>query len=185
MKCYSQAPDVDSCIEKIKAEFHVELKIVTVVALFVFDDESSEPVLKHQGYPAGAVVSITPLKERCLGIADALIVVDRAGWVAMSQRQREALVDHELTHLTVATDKETGAPLCDARGRPKVVMRMHDHQFGWFDEIAEQHGENSPEVRQARSFVDSCRQLYLEFAPPTAVSRVSYIGDRAKTGVDA
>lgn len=165
MKTYSQAPDADSCIEKIQATFHKELRDVTVAALFVFDHESSVPVLKHQGYPAGAVVRITSLKDRALGIADAQIVIDRAGWLALSQRQRDALIDHELTHLTRKVDKETGEQIVDILERPKLVMRHHDHQHGWFDEIAQRHGEASPEVRQARRLIESSGQLYFDFEP--------------------
>lgn len=169
MKIYSQAPDVTGCIEKIQAAHHEGLEGVTVSALFVFDDESSVSVLKHQGYPAGAVVRITPLKDRALGMADATIVVDRSGWLALSARQRDALIDHELTHLEVKTDEEEGAkdpvPVFDGLGRPKLLMRKHDHQFGWFDEVAQRHGEASPEVRQARALMESSGQLYFDFEP--------------------
>lgn len=168
-KTFSQAPDVSNLIEHVQAEYHEDLGDVTVAALFAFDSESSLPVLKHQGYGAGAVVRITPLKDRALGMADATIVVDRAGWLALSQRQRVALLDHELTHLTVKTEEEEGAkdpvPVYDALGRPKLLMRKHDHQFGWFDEVAQRHGEASPEVRQARVLMESSGQLYFDFEP--------------------
>jgi hypothetical protein len=170
MKTYSQAPDASDCIEKIQSAHHEHLEDVTVSALFVFDTESSDPVLKHQGYPAGAVVRITPLKDRAVGIADATIVIDRAGWLALSQRQRDALIDHELTHLTRVTDKESGDPVFDALDRPKLAMRRHDHQFGWFDEVAQRHGEASPEVRQARHLMESSGQLYFDFEPRAEMS---------------
>lgn len=169
MKTYSQAPDVSSAIEKIQLEHHDGLEGVSVAGLFAFDSESSEPVLKHQGYAAGAVVRITPLKDRALGVADATIVVDRAGWLALSQRQRNALIDHELTHLQRKLDKDSGDPLCDVLDRPKLGMRKHDHQFGWFDEVAQRHGEASPEVRQARVLMESSGQLYFDFEPRAAV----------------
>lgn len=165
MKTYSAAPDAASCIEKIRAAHHADLEGITVSALFVFDDESGDGVLKHQGYDAGAVVRITPLRDRAAGMADAQIVIDRSNWLTLSQPQRDALIDHELTHLTRAVDKETGEPLCDAIDRPKLKMRKHDHQFGWFDQVAERHGEASPEVIQARALMDSSRQLYFDFVP--------------------
>jgi hypothetical protein len=180
MKSYSLAPDADDCIEKIRAAHHEALEGVTVSALFAFDDESSDPVLKHQGYPAGAVVRVTPARDRALGVADATIVVDRAGWLALSQRQRDALIDHELTHVTRALDKESGGPLFDALNRPKLTLRKHDHQFGWFDEVAQRHGEASPEVRQARALMESSGQLYFDFAP-----RVPPPSTRAKRSVAA
>lgn len=169
MKTYSQAPDVSNTIEHCQEEYHEDLEGVTIAGLFAFDTESSLPVLNHQGYPAGAIVRITPLKDRALGMADATIVVDRAGWLALSARQRNALIDHELTHLEVKTEEEEGAkdpvPVYDALGRPKLVMRKHDHQFGWFDEVAKRHGEASPEVRQARVLMEKSGQLYFDFEP--------------------
>lgn len=165
MKTYSAAPDADSCVAKVRAAHHDELDGVTVMALFAFDSESGDPVLKHQGYAAGAVCRITPLRDRAAGMTDASIVIDRATWLTLSQRQREALVDHELTHLTRALDEETEKPLFDALDRPKLKMRRHDHQFGWFDEVAERHGEASPEVMQARALMESSKQLYFDFEP--------------------
>jgi hypothetical protein len=180
MKTYSPAPDAALCVEKIQTSYHEDLEGVTVAALFVFDDESSESVLKHQGYPAGAVVRITPIKDRALGLADATIVIDRAGWLTLWARQRAALIDHELTHLVRKLDKETGELLTDAQDRPKLGMQRHDHQFGWFDRVAQRHGEASAEVRQARHLVESSGQLYFDFEPhpPAAPKRQRKVVDR-------
>lgn len=168
MKTFSAAPDVEGTIEKIRELHHEDLEGVTISGLFTFDTESSLPVLKHQGYPAGAMVRITPLKDRALGMSDATIVVDRAGWLALSQRQRDALIDHELTHLEVKSDEEGDDDpviVFDALGRPKLLMRKHDHQFGWFDEVAQRHKQASPEVRQARALMEQSGQLYFDFEP--------------------
>lgn len=174
MKTYSPAPDADNCIGSVRDDYHDELAGVTVSALFVFDTESTTAVLKHQGYPALAVVRITPIRDRALQIADATIVVDRSGWLTLSQRQRDALIDHELTHLRRVVDKETGHPVFDVLDRPKLAMRRHDHQFGWFDEIAQRHGEASPEVRQAQTLMESSGQLYFDFSRRGKPQRVEY-----------
>lgn len=179
MKTYSaSSADLDGHIERMKVEHHTDLEGVTVSALFVFDDESSESVLKHQGYPAAAVVSITPVKQRALGMADAVIVIDRPSWQMMGASQRNALIDHELTHLTrviaEATDEEPKHPKCDSIGRPKLAIRQHDHQLGWFDEIARRHGEASCEVRQAQHLLQSTKQLYFDFTlSPTPAQRTA------------
>lgn len=169
MKTYSAAStDLDGHIERMKAEHHADLEGVTVSALFVYDDESSDQVLKHQGYPAAAVVSITPVKQRALGISDAVIVVDRSAWQMMGASQRDALIDHELTHLerviAEATEEEPEHPKTDSIGRPKLTIRRHDHQLGWFDDIARRHGTASLEVRQAQALLESTKQLYFDFA---------------------
>jgi hypothetical protein len=165
MKTYSPAPDVDSCISLMLDDYHTELEGVRVSALFVFDTEVSDCVLKHQGYPAQAVARIVPTRDRALGMADANIIVDRSNWLTLSQRQRDALVDHELTHLTRVLDDETGRPLCDVLDRPKLSMRRHDFQAGWFHEIAQRHGDASQEVRSAKQLMAGAGQLYFDFGP--------------------
>lgn len=165
MKTYSEAStDVISAIGRMAAEYHDELVQVTVGALFVFDDDDSLPCLKHQGYPAAAMVRITPIRDRALGVADAIITVDRATWQTLSAPQKNALIDHELEHLELVIDDETGKPKYDALERPKLRMRRHDHQLGWFAEVARRHGEASCEVRQARQLIESTGQLYFDFA---------------------
>jgi hypothetical protein len=50
MKTYSAAStDLEGHIQRMRDAHHSELEGVTVSALFVFDDESSEFLLKHQG----------------------------------------------------------------------------------------------------------------------------------------
>lgn len=175
MKSYSNASsDLERTLERMKSEYHADLDGVTVSALFVFDDDADNDaaVLKHQGYPAAAVVSITPVKQRALGIADAVIVVDRNQWNVLSARQRDALMDHELTHLMRVIDEEDGKPRFDAIDRPKLAIRRHDHQLGWFDEVARRHADASPEMRQAKQLLESTQQLYFDFgATPPATSK--------------
>ncbi len=165
MKTYSAASDdALSTIDRMRKAHHEELDDVTVAALFIFDDEeSSEQVLTHGGYPAAATVKITNLRDRALGVADAVIVIDRAYWVSITAAERDALMDHELYHLERAREEESGTPKIDAIGRPKLEMRKHDRQFGWFDEIARRHGPNSGEVKQASSLLAETEQLYFDF----------------------
>lgn len=170
MKTYSAASeDVTGAIARMHSQFHPEIEAVTVGALFVFDEEHGDQVLKHQGYGAAAVVSITPTKQRALGIADAVIIVDRATWLTLSAPQRDALIDHELEHLDRVISKDTedspAAPAFDSLGRPKLAMRRHDHQFGWFDDVARRHGDASCEMRQAKHLVAMTAQLYFDFPP--------------------
>ena len=164
MKTYSEAStDLTATVDRMAAEYHDELIQATVGALFVFDTEESLPCLKHQGYPAAAVVRITPIRDRALGIPDAIITVDRATWQTLSAVQKDALIDHELEHLELVLDDETGKPKYDALERPKLRMRRHDTQLGWFAEVARRHGEASCEVRQARQLIEATGQLYFNF----------------------
>lgn len=153
-KTYSTVSDeVTRIIENMRSEYHLELIGITIAALFVYDLEASEPVLTHGGYPAQAVVRLTPVRDRALGVADAVIVLDRSNWLTLTAPQRDALIDHELHHLELVVNEETGTPQWDAVDRPKLAIRKHDHQFGWFDAVAERHGDASPEVRQAKQLI--------------------------------
>jgi len=67
-------------------------------------------------------------------MADATIVVDRAGCSHSRQRQRVALLDHELTQPSRSrTDEEEGArsrcPAVRCGGAPELLMRKHDHNL--------------------------------------------------------
>ncbi len=182
MKSFSQASDdVLRTIERVRAEYHDELEGVTVSALFVYHLDSSEPVLKHGGYPAQAICRITPVRDRALGVADAVIVIDRSNWLSLSQKQRLALLDHEFYHLQRDIDEETELPKFDAVDRPKLKMRRHDRQLGWFDVVAQRHGKDSAEVRQATDLIESAGQLYFEFgkAPAPRKSHKSQAEGRA------
>jgi Ftsk gamma domain/Putative phage metallopeptidase len=171
MKTYSKAStDVLTHIANMQSHFHPKLKDVTVDALFAFDEEHSGSVLKHQGYSAAAVVSITPLKGRALGTADAVIVVDRATWIDLKAPQRDALIDHELNHLYWDVDNE-GRPKSDGLGRPKLGMRRHDLQIGFFTDILERHGDASFEARQARNMLVVVSQARFDFDGTSSVNR--------------
>lgn len=151
MTTYDTAPqEVLDLIQNIMEQYHEELNEagVTVDAMFAYNEKGDHAV-KHGGYPALAYIKITSLKNRIKGMMDAEITIDGEAYKAMTEPQRIALIDHELHHLMVARDKEENIKLDDAN-RPKLKIRKHDYQMGWFRDIAIRHKENSPEVYQAR-----------------------------------
>ena len=77
----------------------------------------------------------------------------------MDEEQILALMDHEVTHIQVRENKD-GEILFDDLGRPKIDLRKHDHEFGWFDEVAQRWGESSMEVKQAKQLVNQIRESY-------------------------
>jgi hypothetical protein len=48
----------------------------------------------------------------------------------------------------------------DDLGRPKLRMRKHDINFGWFNQVAKRHGSASQERIQARMILDEAGQFY-------------------------
>jgi hypothetical protein len=138
----------------------VRVDVLTIAS----DDESNEePVLKLHGYPCAAVVKILGPKDRAKGLGDAEIVIDEIQWNALPRATQAALLHHELYHLELVRNG-SGKVKLDEYRRPKLKMRLHDRQFGWFDEVARIHGTASMEVRQASALVLSGKQLYFAFA---------------------
>ncbi len=150
----------------IMAEHHKDLDIakVSLDLIFAYAGENNAgeklgPALKHGGYEAIAIVKIVPLLNRVMGRADAQILLDGDKWPDLHEDQQAAVMDHELQHLVVAKDVE-GAVITDSYGRPKLKMRLHDRQFGWFDAIAQRHREASQEVVQAAQLYQQAGQYY-------------------------
>lgn len=137
---------------------------VTFDVLMAFaerDEETGEkvgPALMHQGYPANGIAKITGLEDRAKGLADCSITLDGDAWADMSTLQQKALLDHEIMHFAVKI--KDGAVVHDSHGRPKLRMRKHSYQFGWFTAIAEKYGEASGECQQAQQIWDKAGQAF-------------------------
>lgn len=141
--------------ELAEAELKVDMLIVR--APRDADGNPTGPALQAKsGFPAAACISVTKLKERVLGRGDCEIQIDGDRYRNWDESRLIAILDHELEHL-----EYTGN--VDDCGRPKLRLRPHDVEFGWFDSVARRHGDNSVEVVQAKQFFGArpLRQLYL------------------------
>lgn len=154
-------------------KFHPDLKKIEakIDLLFVATDADG-PALTLHGYACAAVVRIIGKRDRAAGRGDAEIIFDREGYEDMTDAQRDALIDHELYHLLPAKDKNQKFK-SDDQGRPVLKMRKHDREYGWFDEIARRHGDNSCEIRQARALVATSGQLYFHFGRSEKLAEVA------------
>src|SRR4051812_45872101 len=168
MKVYDQCPpSVHDRVNAMVAKYHQELQVAEVAFDLLFiarsdDDESTEPVLKLHGYPCMAVARIVPSKERAKGCGDAEIVIDRDRYTNLPPEKQDALLDHELQHFEVQRDNDGGIKT-DDQHRPKLGMRHHDYDFGWFECIARRHGPASIEVQQAEIIHSECGQIFFPF----------------------
>lgn len=159
MPRYEKAPAlVGQIVERMMDRYHPQLRDakVTVAQLMAFpitdeNGDSKGPALKYQGYQATAVIKIIGLKERTDGRCDAELVIDGDNWDVLTDAQRDAIVDHELEHLELKYDKD-GCLVRDDLDRPKLVIRKHDHQFGWFDAVVRRHGRDALEFKQLDEF---------------------------------
>jgi hypothetical protein len=171
MPIYEAAPGevrvvCDQMLEKYHGELHdAEVTIDLLFASPKADDGDINPeshAIKHHGYPAMAVVKVNAYKLRVQSHADAEMIIDKQRWEELSDEQREALIDHELEHLELKTDKD-GNLLRDDLDRPKLRTRLHDHQYGWFNSVARRHGKASLEVQQFNHLLEQQKQMWLTF----------------------
>lgn len=167
--CKPEAQTVHELTQAVR-QWHEELEKIglTFSVLMVHEtknldaDEILIPALKHHGIAAYAKVRAMPLSLRAHGLGDVELLIDGDRWKRIGVSTRYAILDHELTHVDLVHD-DHGRLQRDDCGRPKVTMRQHDFQVGWFFEIAERHKRASVEVQQAHQLRDLAGQSLFDF----------------------
>ena len=170
------APGSDELVEQVEAvaaEYHKRLVdaglAIDVLEVRPKTDEAGFPIeeraLKVSGYPCYATIQILGPKDRGAGRGDVLLCIDAYQWPELSEATQVSILDHELTHLELVTDSE-GTVKLDDYERPKLKIRLHDWQCGWFADVAKRHGVASIECQQAHDLVTERP----EFLPGISVS---------------
>lgn len=167
--------DVGEVADELIRKFHTELiikgKPVEIDYLFAQlepDSNGDRPTgaaVKLHGIACYAKVKIVSAKDRAIGRKDAEVVIDKDQWEKMPAGKRRALLDHELEHLEVKRDS-AGFMVLDAYERPRLRLRHHDWDLGWFNSIAERHNQFSIEVQQARRLANESGKLYFQAELP-------------------
>lgn len=166
MSTYQQADkEIYDLAEEILSEFPTHKPIVDagvkidIVVAYGTQDENGEIMsnaLNHHGNKALGICRILKLKDRAMGRGDAEISLDGDWWRTADIYEQRALLDHELHHIAIKGDE----PETDDLGRPKLRLRKHDTDIGWFGIVAERHGEHSMERKQAKQIADAYGQFY-------------------------
>jgi Putative phage metallopeptidase len=153
----------------------VELKLDLVFAFADTDEKGRilNDALTKNGIKALGITRSIPLKDRALGRGDAEIALDGDWWKTASGDEQAALLDHELHHIAVKTDK-AGNIKYDDLNRPLIKLRKHDIEWGAFKVIAERHGSASQERQQAKAIMDRFGQWMWPGIAPTV--ELSYNG---------
>lgn len=168
MSTYRKAPELEPIAQPLLDKYYREVLDVKTRIDFLFaygpvndDGETTGPAIKHHGVQAIGLCRIIGQRDRAKGMGDIEVTVDGDWWQTASIDQQVALLDHELNHIQLKRD-QAGCIVFDDLGRPKIKMRQHDHDYGWFDVIAKRHGTASVEVRQARALREHCGQFYFD-----------------------
>jgi hypothetical protein len=138
-------------VDQAIGEWHKLLKDEGVQLGVLMAINGDGPAVKHGGYPAMATIRVVPLKDRVTKEYDAELLIDEKEWNQLKPEHRLALCDHELTHLELATEKESGEVKRDDLGRPKLKTRKGDWNGGdGFAEVVERHGDFAVEFLNAQ-----------------------------------
>jgi|CXWL01.1.fsa_nt_gi hypothetical protein len=128
------------------------------------DAEPKRPIRVH-GCPALARVRRLNVRDRLLTGKTITIEVDQAAWNKLTERERVALLDHELTHV-VAQEIRDGVFAQHDDEHPEVKLRPDDYTINGFFEVGRRHGRDSGEVRSLEQVLGQCDdkgQLWLPF----------------------
>jgi hypothetical protein len=167
--------DVTEMLQNVMVAFHPELvEADTKVGCLMAENPDGDPV-KHGGYPALAAIKVVTLRDRVSKGYDAEMVIDRHEWDQMTDEHREALLDHELSHLVrvpnTKDEREDGELdwKVDDLGRPKLKLRPGDWSAGdGFKAVVARHGRFAAEylnIQKAKAMADAARD---EGAAPPA-----------------
>lgn len=169
MSKFQRCPkEVNALAAEILCEFETHQPLldarVNIDYVFAFadvDETTGQPTgnaLSHNGCKALGICRKIALKDRALGRADAEISLDGDWWNEANEKERRALLDHELHHIMVKMDKR--GLVRDDLGRPVIVLRKHDYEFGWFKCIAARHEDRSMERMQATQMMSDAGQYF-------------------------
>lgn len=159
---YTKADSVTyEILSELISEKHQDLHTagVSIDMLFAYAPENdagerTSTALKLHGYACNAITRIVNLRNRVMGRGDAEIELDGDIWPELTDRQRLAILDHELSHLVVSRNVQ-GEMILDSHSRPKLKMVLHDYHIGGFSEVAKRWGIDSSEISQIRAVMSS------------------------------
>lgn len=158
-KVYRQA-------DAVLREHHGRLATALVTIDFIFahapvDEKgfTTGPAIKWHGHAAAGLCKILSVKDRAMGRGDAEIILDGDKWNDWDEEKQNALIDHELTHIELCVN-QMGILKRDDLDRPKLRMRKHDWEFGFFAEVARRHGHHSFECANAKTLMDADGQFF-------------------------
>jgi len=148
---YFPAPDIIAVMVNQRMESHKPLMHhhgVRIGILFAQNDKG--PAVKLHGAACNATIRIISHKDRVTKRYDAELVIDERNWDGFSDRQRQALIAHELEHLELVQkidpDTKVKRVQYDEGGRPKLKLRPGDWDVGdGFASVVAEFGKDAVE----------------------------------------
>lgn len=128
-----ERPDLYDMLRDLVVQHHDEIAEASIVLAWCYgwnSDVDGRLVL-------GKCKKVTELDHRLHG-RDFVIILNADAWKELDDRQRRALIDHELCHAAPSLDPDTGDQKEDDSGRKLWRLRKHDIEE--FSSIVERYG---------------------------------------------
>ncbi len=157
MKSYEDAgSDNLALLRRVMMKHHTDLDRakINVLLVFVSTDNDSPPLTKS-GHPCAAICKVLSDHDRFTSHGmDAVIDVDAAHWQELTDKQRFALLDHELSHVVLATDSEG---LTRRREDASVIAKLNpdDYMMTGFYAVIKRHGSDAVEAMTLKAVVNA------------------------------
>ncbi len=146
-------PAINDLVLQVMESYHPQLLdeklrvATTVVRRFEgADNDEAAPALKHHGAQANAVIRKVTTRRRVLVQHDVELELDGLVWDGLKPDSRVALLDHELNHVVLVTDK-SDRPVRDDLGNLKIRLRPDEVTFTGFFAVIARHGKAAIEAQ--------------------------------------
>ena len=133
---------------------------VNVIMFFKYgkrdrDGVLKKPALVKNGVPCAAQIRVISPFNRQTDNYDVKIIIDGDNWRDLTKEEKIAIIDHELTHLSIVRDRE-GEPVMINEESDKVKLKLirDDIQMWGFNDIMIRHGANSQELQILQHLVN-------------------------------
>lgn len=165
-------PDIDRLVADVLDQHHPELAEASVkVKTLLVTNPAGGPALRWHGTAAAARIRRCNERDRFLVGADLIIELDAESWAGYSPATHAAVLDHELEHVVVLTDR-AGKLKLHPDGRPKLGLRDHDWLLGGFNSIVDRHGPAALEAVALETVVKQGQGYFPWALRPVARTRL-------------
>ena len=146
---FSVADDeIQGRLRQVLGRHHPLLVKYDVAVLAIGAENYKTDALTSGGFPCTATARVVPDRDHCTKRHQAEITIDLMRWATLTPSQKDALLDHELCHIDLDYDDDSGKPKRDSLRRVRVKLRKADFQpSDGFLEVIERHGKDAPEWR--------------------------------------
>lgn len=131
-----------SLLAKVREKWHQEISDAHIALAFWKNvKRDRDGIMK-----LGRIHKASDLQRELVSV-DFIILLNETVWTAteFTEKQKKALLDHELCHATISLDKD-GGERKDSRGR--FIYRMRRHDIEEFRDVVKRHGCYKADLEQ-------------------------------------